>query len=475
MIEGKKRKLKRRTYGIHFTPKEIFKACIFPEIKDLLYAHAWMDLYCGEGNLIFPILEAIPSTERIDFFQEHVFLSDIQDSMVQVCKKKAQLLNIPLDLINRNIFKRDNLNSFPDHLKTSKYPLFHVTNPPYLYLGYIKKHPKTAPYLKYFQRENKGYQDLYQIAMMRDLKNGIQNMIYIIPSNFLFGATVSNKFRKDFLKYYFIKKMYIFETPIFEFTGTNICIGFFTRKKILKNEPQIFKGMKIKKKGIVNERVYHLKPENHYRGGTEFDEFTKKFKTFQPIQVKYYLLKEEVEQNKGNQEILVIDTNAYVSNNYEKRTLKANEFLRNKVQKNILYVRTVDTGSLEGRVGLYLIKKDFNVDGIYVSKATYRTCPIQLFLTPTLVHEDQVLLKNYFNFMLEYFREKTDSEFLTTYKYSNAEYTRKYLGLTQVRKLIETFPLNLLDAEKKTLKDLININKPVEVMRFLSKLKSRKK
>jgi hypothetical protein len=41
---------------------------------------------------------------------------------------------------------------------------------------------------------------------------------------------------------------------------------------------------------------------------------------------------------------------------------------------------------------------------------------------------------------LESFREKLDSEFLTTYKYSNADYTRKYLGLTQVRKLIQTFP-----------------------------------
>jgi hypothetical protein len=50
--------------------------------------------------------------------------------------------------------------------------------------------------------------------------------------------------------------------------------------------------------------------------------------------------------------------------------------------------------------------------------------------------------------VLEHFREKLDSEFLTTYKYSNAVYTRKYLGLTQVRGIIETFPYEL-EVEKR--------------------------
>ena len=51
--------------------------------------------------------------------------------------------------------------------------------------------------------------------------------------------------------------------------------------------------------------------------------------------------------------------------------------------------------------------------------------------------------------MLEAFREKLDSEFLTTYKYSDAKYTRKYLGLTQVRGLIETFPIFNLNKKNK--------------------------
>ena len=92
-----------------------------------------------------------------------------------------------------------------------------------------------------------------------------------------------------------------------------------------------------------------------------------------------------------------------------------------------------------------------------VSKEKYRTHPIQVFLHPTLSIEDQILLRDYFNLVLEYFREITDSEFMTTYKYSDSEYTRKYLGLSQAKALIQTFPiLEMNDEEKLTLKDLIS-------------------
>jgi len=58
--------------------------------------------------------------------------------------------------------------------------------------------------------------------------------------------------------------------------------------------------------------------------------------------------------------------------------------------------------------------------------------------------------------MLESFRKKLDSEFLTTYKYSKADYTRKYLGLTQVRGLIETLPIiNMDKPSKQELKNII--------------------
>ena len=139
---------------------------------------------------------------------------------------------------------------------------------------------------------------------------------------------------------------------------------------------------------------------------------------------------------------------------------------------NILYARTVDTGSIDGRAGLGFIKEHFGVDGIYVSGNTYRTHPIQIFLEPELTYEDQLLLRNFFNTILEYFREKLDSEFLTTYKYSKADYTRKYLGLTQVRGLIETFPHELKEENKEKLKSFIKTNEIEKIFKFIQLFKS---
>ncbi|MFX1489904.1 MAG: N-6 DNA methylase, partial [Promethearchaeota archaeon] len=428
----------KRKYGSHLTSTDIFQEYILPDIKPILKDYIWIDLYAGEGNLILPILDVIPIEEREEFFRGHIFLFDIQSTMVEKCIENAKSLGISKNTIKKNIRLRDNLESFPQFLKKEKLPIFHITNPPYLYLGYIRKHIETKSFLKHFANQNIGYQDLYQIAMINDLRNDIENLIYIIPSNFLFGAAVSNKFRLDFLNFYNIEKMIIFETKIFEDTGTNICIGFFKRKPIPRLKNIEFEGIKIKKKNKRIEKRYILKPEFKYRAGSEFEEFLEEYHTQEALKVKYYLLKKEILANQGDKKIRVIDANNYHSNEYKRLELQINGKLKNEIVSNILYLRTVDTGSYNGRVGLGVITEDFKVDGIYVSGNTYRTHPIHIFFEPNIPFHEQKLLKDYFNFILEFYREKLDSEFLTTYKYSNAEYTRKYLGLTQARKLIQT-------------------------------------
>jgi type I restriction-modification system DNA methylase subunit len=205
---------KRREFGAHLTSIDIFKKFIFPEIKDILYKYTWVDLFCGEGNLILPILEAIPKNKRIDFFKEHIFLFDIQKEMVEKSIENAKNYGIPYEIAKNNIQLRDTLQNYPE-LKSFKYPPYHITNPPYLYLGYIVKNSERN--LKYFSGPNEGYQDLYQIALINDLRHGLEKLIYIIPTNFLFGFSVSNKIRKDFLPFYTIKKAIVFERKIFEF------------------------------------------------------------------------------------------------------------------------------------------------------------------------------------------------------------------------------------------------------------------
>ena len=109
---------------------------------------------------------------------------DIQPEMVNECIEKAVCYGISKEIAKSNIRRRDNLKNYPRELLEKDKPIYHITNPPYLYLGYIRKHKETERHLEYFENENVGYQDLYQIAMINDLRNNIKNLVYIIPSNF---------------------------------------------------------------------------------------------------------------------------------------------------------------------------------------------------------------------------------------------------------------------------------------------------
>jgi len=459
-------KNKRRTFGEHLTSVEIFKNFILPEIKEEIPKYRWVDLFCGEGNLILPILEFLPEDKRTEFFKEHIFLFDIQKELIEKAISNALKYGIPREIAEKNIIQKDTLKDYPTFIFDDNLPVYHITNPPYLYLGYIVKHKETQRYLRYFQGINAGYQDLYQLALINDLRNKIKKMIYIIPSNFLFGYSVSNKIRNDLLEYYNIKKAFIFEKRIFQFTGTNVIICFFEKKETPKREKIIFQGIKLNRNS--QKKLYILEPKNHFRAGNEFEEFVKNYRAPKPVKFCYYLTLEEVKKNKGDKEIKVIDANAFNGREYEKKEIYVNDKLFKKIKSNLLFIRTVDTGSFEGRAGLYLIKKTFGVEGILVSKARYRTHPIQLFFEPRLSEEYQILLKDYFNLLLEYFRAKTDSEFMTTYKYSNSKYTRKYLGLSQAKDLIETFPILTLNKnELKKFKELVKRKSVEKIISFI--------
>jgi len=468
----------RRKFGQHFTSPEIFESYILPEIKKILNDYVWVDLFAGSGNLILPILKTIQKKQRIEFFKEHIYLFDVQEQCIEDSIKHAISLGIPRDIAEKNIILNDSLKTVPKILSKSNlnFPIFHITNPPYLYLGYIVKSKETQKYISLFQGGNKGYQDLYQLALINDLKNNVKDMIYIIPSNFLFGNSVSNKIRDDMLEYYRIKKVYIIEKKIFKHTGTNVMITFFERKKEGKNEILEFKGVKIGlDKDLEKTRTYKLSPKYHYKAGFEFEDFIEKMRAKTPLNLSYYLKISEVESRKGNNTINLIDSNDFNGTNYKKIKIHANKDLLEKIRNNPLWIRTVDTGSWDGRAGLYSIKETFDVDGIIVTKNTYRTNPIQIFFQTPISVDEQFLLKDYFNITLEYLREITDSEFMTTYKYSGANYTRKYFGLSQARKLIETFPirdLNKVQLEK--FKDIIKLKDSMSLISFLKKVKNNK-
>ena len=466
----------RRKFGQHFTSRQTFEEFILPHIRDRLFDYIWVDMYAGSGNLILPMLNHVPESKKIQFFKNHVYMFDVQKSWVTKCRRNATELGIPKNIAQKNIQVRNSLENPPDFLYELDKPIFHVTNPPYLYLGYIAKHEETQAYLRYFEDENDGYQDLYQIAMINDLRSGIKNLAYIIPSNFLYGNSVSRKFRKDFLKHYSVEHAYIFEKKIFENTGTNVIVGFFHKKERPSHAIQEFQGEKYSSTKEIRhlqpkKRKYRLIPKYKYRAGAEFEEFVERRKIKNPLKYHYYLKEKDIKENAGNERLTLIDANNYDGTQYVRITRKVSKKFAEIVRKNLLWVRTVDTGSWEGRAGLYRIDQHFDVDGILVTKNTYRTNPIQLFIEPPISPEIQLVLKDYVNVILQHLREVTDSEFMTTYKYSNHDYIRKYFGLRQLRKIIRTFPHNVLDdGLLEEFKEIVKKKDSEKILSFIDNL-----
>ncbi len=433
---------------MHLTSINIFNDHILPKLNGKLNDYIWVDLFCGEGSLILPILNSIPDDQREHFFERRIFLFDIQEKMVEKTIENAVGYGISRKTAEKNVRVKDTLSEFPTSLRENRNKIYHITNPPYLYVGYIAKHRENSGQLKYFTGVNSGLQDLYQLALINDLRNEISQMVYIIPSNFLFGHSVSNMIRQLFLKYYTITDAIIFERRIFENTGTNVVICFFQRTGVL-NKTIDFQAMKINSRTII--RKYKLSEKNNYRAGDEFEEYVKANKK-NILKVSYYLTIQEIDANRGNNRVVLLDSKEYTGSRYVSREFLVNDKLLSKIKSNPLYIRTVDTGGIGGKAGLYLIKDAFDADGIFVSGNTYRTNPIQVFIEPTLTRVQSMEIQNHFNAVLNELRERTDSEFMTTYKYSeNGKYTRKYLGLSQAKAILETLQPSNIKRIQQTL------------------------
>jgi hypothetical protein len=98
----------------------------------------------------------------------------------------------------------------------------------------------------------------------------------------------------------------------------------------------------------------------------------------------------------------------------------------------------------------YLFEQSlFEHTGVHVMIAFFERKPyacreVQVFEAVKVNHAAETRC---YRLLLEHLRALTDSEFMTTYKYSASAYTRKYLGLSQAKVLIETFPyLGLSDC-----------------------------
>ncbi len=438
---------RRRANGVHYTPSSIFVEHILPPIRGDLWRYCWADLYCGDGSLIFPIVECIPEPERDRFFEGHVRMFDIDAASVGRCVASAVRLGIPEETARRSISQLDTLARFPEI--RSDHEVYHITNPPYLYIGYIRKHSETQGHMRYFEVENAGLQDLYQVALANDIRRGTGRMVYIIPANFLFGDAASNRIREMLFPRYRLKRAIVFESRIFEDTGTNVMVGFFERKPSADRMPQSFELIKVGR-GTSTGRL-EISPEGHWRAGGQFGALLARMPK-NKLKVSFYLLMRDVQSSPGECRLSLLDSSSYSSSAYRKVDARVSEALAERVRRNDIWVRTVDTGSEHGMAGFYSVRASFGADSIVVgNNRTYRTSPIQAFIDPPLPPADLEFARGWANALLYYMRERLGSDFMTTYKYSNSSYTRKYLGLKQAKSLLEACPVWLSGGEKRAI------------------------
>lgn len=431
--------MRKKQLGQYFTPEELFDEFIRPHIEEKITNRFWTDLFAGEGNLILPILRLVPKERREEFFAKQVYLQEIDERLTSRLTEKLEKLGIAKELVSQRVKIGDSFREYPDFSDGNNLTITHITNPPYRYIGSIKKDPRARHLSELFSGPFKRLQDIYQIALLNDTIQGrVEEGIYILPTNFLLGDAGSRLARCLVLDHWKLEQAILVEDEVFEDTGTHVGIFFLRRKRVPSREKQSAHLVKWRR-GKREERVRELSPSYGYGLSSWVWEWLQERKASQPLKYRFYLTIEEVKKNPGDSELILLDANHHSKSlGYERIKARVSESFHEFIRRNPLYLRTLDTGKESGRAGMYSVR-DLRADGFVVTETPYRTHPIQVLFEEELEKEHLEDIRNHFNQTLAFLRNKGD-DFLTTYKYSeSSEYVRKYLGLKIAKAILDTY------------------------------------
>jgi len=249
---------------------------------------------------------------------------------------------------------------------------FVITNPPFLYKN--KNNDKTI-YDKY------NVSDLYKAAIITLLE--CDGGILILPLNFL--CDEDDKIRNIFFESFKILNLNIFEETVFDDTSYTICSFSFIKKDVKDNIMLIPTKIFPSKEEIIIE----LNSDVSWRIGGEFH---------------------KIINNQKN-----IGISRLVENS--------------KTPNSNIYLRAIDTGTMDGRIDLSL-----NYNHFY-GKNTDRTFAT-IILDKIYTQDDQQKICEEFNTILESYRLKYNSLFLSNYRNSTKAYSRKRISFDVCYKLI---------------------------------------
>lgn len=232
--------------------------------------------------------------------------------------------------------------------------------------------------------------DLYKVSLKTII--GCEGGIIIIPVNFF--SSYDDDIRKEFLSKYRVKKLRIFEEQVFSDTSYTVCAFSFFKKDNNSQELKI-EFMPSKEKMICD-----INDEDGFIVGSEF------FK--------------------------IIDVQSKLSVGRLVDGDKSKDFTK-------LFLRAVDTGTNNGRISLSLKDEPFYAKHSDRAFAT-------ITLSKKLSTKQQEFVAKEFNRMLEKYRKKYHSLFLTNFRNSTAAYARKRIEFKTAYNMIKYIIETKMDA-----------------------------
>lgn len=237
--------------------------------------------------------------------------------------------------------------------------------------------------------------DLYKVALLTIADSDCLGGVIILPLNFFSGD--DSRIRIDFLSRFKILRLNIFEETTFSDTTIPICAFSFVRSNDTFNQSIptcFFPSLKNIKLDLKWKELYTL---------------------------GYAVLN------------LREDSNLKVSRLQEKT----------KERPSNLYLRTTDTGTHDGRISLTLRKP-------FVGKVSDRSFATICF-NRLFSDKEQKLICHEFNERIEKYRAKYNSLFLTNFRGSTENYTRKRISFELAYRLISNIVLECIKPEESAL------------------------
>ena len=356
-----------------------------------------------------------------------------------------------------------------------------IANPPYLALNKIKSKNKSL--FKHHKQD-----DLYKIAIKTVCDGNAEGGIFIVPLNFLCSEQAKS-IRCLFFGKFKIEKCKVFEEAVFDDTDYTVCAFYYVKKNeqtqsdvvevefVGTNSESISFNISKKYGWILGEEFRKWLKNNSTQGvcrwtednarqdkketGEERDNscrdrnkvcindfsdkkdnkkryifWVKKDKISMPKYID--VLCDECDED-CKQQAIVKFKEKYPEENYDGEPICLSfEYFKPEVLNNIILIEAIDTGTKDGMLGLKDIRpiaQAFGHKPLLAGLPSSRNKAHVKFDSPPSI-ADQERIIDYVNEKLSYYRKKYHSIFLTAYRNSTKECSRKRIGFDVVYKMI---------------------------------------